>query len=145
MTLEILDSTKFKFQASCLQIRTSTRSQEGMEFHACRPRDEPVTIKDHAPGVKSSPYDYAPEFAAKTHPPSTAPRQDTHKPYPETGVSGQALDSDSDAFTSASDTLSGATSQSVYNDADMSKPLQGQEDGSYTTMGAVKGRKSAAT
>jgi hypothetical protein len=101
---------------------------QGTEFHASRPRDEPLTTHGHAPGVKASPADRAPEFSAETYPAGTAPKEHTYQPQTQSEVPGQAMNPDthSEAFTSAESTLPGATSQSVYNQTDFGRPNQGQ-------------------
>lgn len=72
--------------------------------------------------------DAAPAFSAQTLPPGTAPADRTFAPNTQTEVPSQAsypADADEDApFTSASDTLGGATSADVHTG--LGKPLQGQ-------------------
>jgi hypothetical protein len=63
----------------------------------------------------------APEFHAETHPPGTAPRENTFQPRPEGEVPAQAYGAQVDV----SDTLGGATSQDVHQG--LGQPLQGQE------------------
>lgn len=69
-----------------------------------------------------------PEFTAKTVPPGTAPSDRTFKPNSANAIPpGSEADNknkDADAGTSASDTLTGATSGDVY--AGLGKPVQGQ-------------------
>ncbi|KAI0203330.1 hypothetical protein F4808DRAFT_41035 [Astrocystis sublimbata] len=90
------------------------------EFHSRVPRSEPMEKGGHAPGVLVG-NDRIPEFHAETHPAGTAPREDTYQPRPEGENAPQATHE----MPRASDTMSGATSQSVY--AGMGKPVQGQE------------------
>ncbi|KAI1750496.1 hypothetical protein F4782DRAFT_509258 [Xylaria castorea] len=90
------------------------------EFHSRVPRSEPMEKGGHKPGVLVG-NDRIPEFHAKTYPPGTAPREHTYQPNPENEFPAQAYGT----APSAADTISGATSQSVYRG--MGKPIQGQE------------------
>jgi len=93
------------------------------EFTARKPRSEPMTTKGHAPGVQVG-NDAVPEFHAETHPPGTAPKQNTFKPNPQDDVSLQAQSSEPAARTDVEDTLGGATSADVHTG--LGKPVQGQ-------------------
>ena len=84
----------------------------------------------HQPG-KLVGNDAAPEFSAKTLPPGSAPADRTFQPNPVSETPGQANNPDvlrshgkESAQTTASSTLTGATSGDVYQG--MGKPLQGQ-------------------
>ncbi|KAI1398377.1 hypothetical protein F4819DRAFT_35730 [Hypoxylon fuscum] len=85
------------------------------EFHASKPRAEPLTTHGHKPGVKVG-NEAVPEFHMEQHAPGTAPREDTFQPRPEGEMPGANPD--------PSDTLGGATSQSVHTG--LGKPVQGQ-------------------
>ena len=127
-------------------------ANQGNEFHAARPRDEPLTTSgvspsplckpsiqchltipshhQHKPGVKVG-NDAAPEFHAKTLPPGSAPADRTFQPNPVSEVPGQALNDNvlrghgkESTHTTASSTLGGSTSADVYQG--LGKPLQGQ-------------------
>lgn len=69
-----------------------------------------------------------PEFTAKTVPPGSAPSDRTFKPNSANAIppasEADNKNKDADARTSASDTLSGATSGDVYTG--LGKPVQGQ-------------------
>lgn len=100
------------------------------EFHAARPRDEPLTTHGHKPGINVG-NDAVPEFHAKTFPPGSAPASNTFTPDSSSEVPGQA---DNDAVlrshgkestqTTASSTLGGATSADVHTG--FGHPGQGQ-------------------
>ncbi|KAI9850230.1 MAG: hypothetical protein M1824_003577 [Vezdaea acicularis] len=76
---------------------------------------KPLTTKGHAPGVKASPADHAPEFHAQTLPAGTAPPERTFAPNPTEEVPAQTAnpDVDPEGVTSAADTLGGASSKDV--------------------------------
>lgn len=72
-----------------------------------------------------------PEFTAKTLPPGSAPSDRNFKPHPVNTIppTSEAADNNNNkdpdaATTSASDTLTGATSRDVYTG--LGKPVQGQ-------------------
>ncbi|KAI6086441.1 hypothetical protein F4821DRAFT_238264 [Hypoxylon rubiginosum] len=84
------------------------------EFHSRKPGAEPLTTTGHKPGVKVG-NDAVPEFHMEKHAPGTAPREHTFQPRPE-GETPTEVD--------PSDTLTGATSQSVHTG--YGQPIQGQ-------------------
>merc|ERR1711988_252803 len=92
---------------------TDTMNSAQGEFHSRVKPSEPLTTKGHAPGVKVG-NDAVPEFHAETHPPGTAPKENTFQPNPVNEVPGQAENPDVQATTAASETLPGATSASVH-------------------------------
>ena len=92
---------------------TDTMNSAQGEFHSRVKPSEPLTTKGHAPGVKVG-NDAVPEFHAETHPPGTAPKENTFQPNPVNEVPGQAQNPDAQATTAASETLPGATSASVH-------------------------------
>lgn len=110
---------------------TDTMNSAQGEFHSRVKPSEPLTTKgvsitlpahlhlktdgdqQHAPGVKVG-NDAVPEFHAETHPPGTAPKENTFQPNPVNEVPGQAQNPDTQATTAASETLPGATSASVH-------------------------------
>ncbi|KAJ5226495.1 hypothetical protein N7468_007720 [Penicillium chermesinum] len=106
--------------------------------------DAPQTTKGHKPGVKVNEADQRPEFHMETHPPGTAPASNSYTPNAdETGSQANnpnVLGSqDKEAtYTSAGDTLMGATSQDVHTG--LGKPLQGQTNVELAHDGA-HGRK----
>jgi hypothetical protein len=69
----------------------------------------------HAPGVKVG-NDAAPEFSAQTLPAGTAPAERTFKPNTESEIPGQAMNPNiaKETWTSAQDTIGGATSADVH-------------------------------
>ena len=79
----------------------------------------------HKPGVLVG-NDAAPSFSAKPIPAGTAPAERTFEPNTTSAIPSQALNDQQDpsTYTSASSTLSGATSADVYTG--LGKPLQGQ-------------------
>jgi len=90
-----------------------------------------LTTAKHQPGRLTSSKDAAPEFAAQTLPPGTAPRESTFQPQPTEDVqqsTSLATDSstlEGDSTAAAADaTLTGATSADV--NAGLGKPIQGQ-------------------
>ncbi|MCJ1469109.1 hypothetical protein MMC07_007742 [Pseudocyphellaria aurata] len=97
------------------------------EFHPSVQRDEPLTTHGHKPGALVG-NDAVPTFSAQTLPAGTAPSDRTFEPNSATEIPSQAShpsDADKDApFTSAADTLGGATSADVHTG--LGKPLQGQ-------------------
>ncbi|KAI1765662.1 hypothetical protein GGR53DRAFT_254093 [Hypoxylon sp. FL1150] len=86
------------------------------EFHSRKPGAEPLTHHGHKPGVKVG-NDAVPEFHAEKYPPGTAPREHTFQPHPEGEIPVQ------EQVTDPSDTLTGATSQTVHTG--YGKPMQG--------------------
>jgi hypothetical protein len=85
----------------------------------------------HKPGVKASPKDQVEEFKAKTLPPGSAPPDRTFRPNTQAEVPSQAnndatIDNDDaeETYTSAADTLGGATSADVNKGA--GRPMQGE-------------------
>ncbi|TVY65639.1 hypothetical protein LSUE1_G006976 [Lachnellula suecica] len=85
------------------------------EFHSSVPRSEPLTTKGHAPGVKVG-NDAAPEFSAETLPAGTAPADRTFQPDTTSSIPGQANNPNvtKETWTSAQDTIGGATSADVH-------------------------------
>ncbi|MCJ1402139.1 hypothetical protein MMC11_005358 [Xylographa trunciseda] len=90
------------------------------EFSSKIPRSEPLTTSGHKPGVKVG-NDAAPEFSAQVLPAGSAPADRTFKPNPINETPGQANNDDTlrahgkeSTYTSASDTLGGATSGDVH-------------------------------
>lgn len=85
------------------------------EFHSRVPRSEPMTTKGHAPGVKVG-NDAAPEFSAQPVPQGTAPSGRLFTPNTQSSIPGQANNPDisKDTWTSAQDTIGGATSADVH-------------------------------
>ncbi len=80
------------------------------------PKTKPtLTLSQHAPGVKVG-NDLAPEFAAQTLPAGTAPTERTFKPNPVSETPGQGNNPNiaKETWTSASDTIGGATSADVH-------------------------------
>jgi hypothetical protein len=91
----------------------------------------PSSPPQHKPGVKASPKDEVQEFEAKTLPPGSAPPGRTFKPRKQAEVPSQAnndatFDNDDveETYTSAADTLGGATSADVNKG--MGRPMQGE-------------------
>ncbi|TPX11392.1 uncharacterized protein E0L32_001210 [Thyridium curvatum] len=89
------------------------------EFRSRVAPSEPLTTKGHAPGVKVG-KDAAQEFHAEAYPAGTAPAKFTHQPNPgpEDTAGGQR--------TSTEALLPGPTSQQIYNETDLGKPIEGQ-------------------
>merc|ERR1712000_718625 len=87
---------------------TDTMNSAQGEFHSRVKPSEPLTTKGHAPGVKVG-NDAVPEFHAETHPPGTAPKENTFQRNPVNEVPGQAQNPDTQATTAASETLPGAS------------------------------------
>jgi len=85
------------------------------EFHSRVPPSEPLTTKGHAPGVKVG-NDAAPEFRAQTLPTGTAPADRTFQPNTRDEIPGQANNPNisKETWTSAQDTIGGATSADVH-------------------------------
>lgn len=107
------------------------------EFHASKPRAEPMTTHGHQPGQLTSEADQAPEFHAKVLPAGSAPPEHTFEPNSTGETPGQALDNPAlnaaskakdveagQGSTAASDTLQGATSGDVHTG--LGHPGQGQ-------------------
>jgi len=85
----------------------------------------------HKPGVKASPKDQVEEFKAQTLPPGSAPSDRTFRPNTQSEVPSQAnddatIDNDDaeETYTSAADTLCGATSADMNQG--VGRPIQGQ-------------------
>jgi hypothetical protein len=70
-------------------------------------------VSQHKPGVLVG-NDRVPEFRAETHPPGTAPAENTFTPNTQSEVPGQAFNDFMENPTSASATLQGATSADVH-------------------------------
>ncbi|KAK2836824.1 hypothetical protein FQN49_006687 [Arthroderma sp. PD_2] len=98
---------------------TSNIPHPAGEFTPSRPQDHHLGGPKHKPGVKASPADNVPEFHAETVPIGSAPREYTYQPHPSEEDAGQE-----EGGTSASATLTGATSADVYKG--LGKPLQGE-------------------
>ncbi|KAF7511017.1 hypothetical protein GJ744_005563 [Endocarpon pusillum] len=101
------------------------------EFKPRQPRDEPMTTKGHQLGQLVSEKDKAEEFTAKTLPPGSAPKDRTFQPNNLSEVPSQANNPDvlpdddkEPTYTSASDTLGGATSKDVNKG--LGRPMQGE-------------------
>ena len=94
----------------------------------------------HAPGVQVG-NDAIPEFSAKTMPAGTAPADRTFQPNPISENLGQAANPDAPAEsqTSASDTISGASSADVHQGLGL--PIQGQSSQQLHGSGVSKGAK----
>ncbi|PMD34056.1 hypothetical protein L207DRAFT_437584 [Hyaloscypha variabilis F] len=92
----------------------SSLSNQG-EFHSGVPPSEPLTTKGHAPGVKVG-NEAAPEFSAQTLPAGTAPADRTFRPNTQNEIPGQANNPNisKETWTSAQDTIGGATSADVH-------------------------------
>ncbi|KAE9379296.1 hypothetical protein N431DRAFT_478347 [Stipitochalara longipes BDJ] len=92
----------------------SSLSNQG-EFHSRVPPSEPLTTKGHAPGVKVG-NDAAPEFNAQILAAGTAPSDRTFQPNTQSEVPGQANNPNisKETWTSAQDTIGGATSADVH-------------------------------
>ncbi|KAK9420835.1 putative SMP domain-containing protein [Seiridium unicorne] len=95
------------------------------EFSGKIQASDPITTKGHAPGVKVG-NDLRPEYHAEVFPAGTAPEEFSHQPNAEGEVPGQQFNEFSTESTSASETLGGATSQTVHTG--LGKPVQGQEE-----------------
>ncbi|KAI4866468.1 hypothetical protein F4820DRAFT_416668 [Hypoxylon rubiginosum] len=94
------------------------------EFHSRKPRAEPLTTTGHKPGVKVG-NDAVPEYHMEKFEPGTAPREHTFQPRPEEGETpAEYSNVETQRSTDPSDTLGGATSQSVHTG--LGKPTQGQ-------------------
>ncbi|KAL8786534.1 MAG: hypothetical protein Q9195_008165 [Heterodermia aff. obscurata] len=96
----------------------SLTNQQG-EFHASKPRDEPLTTHGHKPGLQVG-NDAFPEFTAQTLPAGSAPASNTFTPNP----SADPTENLPSTETSAADTLGGATSADVHTG--LGHPGQGQ-------------------
>ena len=72
-------------------------------------------MQQHAPGVKVG-NDAAPEFNAQTLPAGTAPSDRTFAPNAQNEIPGQAMNPNisKETWTSAQDTIGGATSADVH-------------------------------
>ncbi|ROT41677.1 hypothetical protein SODALDRAFT_331448 [Sodiomyces alkalinus F11] len=70
-------------------------------------------MDQHAIGTKVGNDAYQ-EFHAETHPPGTAPKENTYQPQTQHEVPGQASNPYTTTRTEASDTLPGATSADVH-------------------------------
>jgi len=105
-------------------------SNQTGEFSSRIERDEPQTTHGHKPGVLVG-NDAVPTFSAQTLPPGTAPSDRTFAPNPTSETPGQAnndaslaSDDKESTYTSATDTLGGATSGDVHTG--FGHPGQGQ-------------------
>ncbi|KAI1778732.1 hypothetical protein F4818DRAFT_227257 [Hypoxylon cercidicola] len=107
-----------------ITMSANTESLAGQgEFHSRKPRAEPLTTTGHKPGVKVG-NDAVPEYHMEKFEPGTAPREHTFQPRPEGETPAEYPNVESQRLTDPSDTLGGATSQSVH--AGPGKPVQGQ-------------------
>lgn len=102
----------------------------------------------HKPGVKVNEADQRSEYHAKAFPPGTAPASNSFTPNTN-DVGSQAnnpnvlgSEDKEPTFTSAADTLGGATSQDVYTG--LGKPLQGQTGVELAHDGAHGRKKQSA-
>ncbi|ETS84465.1 hypothetical protein PFICI_02490 [Pestalotiopsis fici W106-1] len=95
------------------------------EFSARKPASEPLTRKGHAVGTKVG-NDAIPEYHAEVFPAGTAPQEFSHHANTEGEVPGQAFNEFDTTRTSASDTLTGADSQTLNKG--LGKPVKGQEE-----------------
>ncbi|XXH02145.1 hypothetical protein Hte_008513 [Hypoxylon texense] len=93
------------------------------EFHSRKPGAEPLTTTGHKPGVKVG-NDAVPEYHMEQFEPGTAPRENTFQPRPEGETPAEYPNVETQRLTDPSDTLGGATSQSVHTG--LGKPMQGQ-------------------
>lgn len=107
------------------RANAASEAAKNDEFSAKISPSEPITKKGHAVGVKVG-NDLAPEYHAEAFPPGTAPKESTFQPNTEGMVPGQALNEFATSRTSASDTLTGATSETLNKG--LGKPVQGMED-----------------
>ncbi|EEP76908.1 conserved hypothetical protein [Uncinocarpus reesii 1704] len=101
------------------------------QFHPHPPKSEHLESPKHKPGAKASPNDNAPEYAAETFAPGTAPPDRTFQPNPIEQVPGQALNENVERAhgkesvkTTASSTITGATSADVNRG--LGRPMQGE-------------------
>ncbi|KAI0173008.1 hypothetical protein GGR52DRAFT_431946 [Hypoxylon sp. FL1284] len=107
-----------------MSATTNSESLVGQgEFHSRKPGAEPLTTTGHKPGVKVG-NDAVPEFHMEKHTPGTAPREHTFEPRPEGETPAEDPNVETQRLTDPSDTLGGATSQSVHTG--LGKPVQGQ-------------------
>ncbi|EAS33526.3 uncharacterized protein CIMG_04550 [Coccidioides immitis RS] len=90
------------------------------QFHPHHHKCEHLESPKHKPGVKASPSDHAPEFAAETFPPGTAPADRSFQPNPVEEIPGQAMNENVEEAegkeavkTTAASTLTGASSADV--------------------------------
>ena len=90
-----------------------------------------LTREQHKPGVKASPADYTEEFHAEAHPPGTAPASQAFTPNTVNEPGSQANNPNVErghgkesVKTSASDTMTGSTSESV--NTGMGQPAWGE-------------------
>ncbi|KAJ4419617.1 hypothetical protein N0V85_000946 [Neurospora sp. IMI 360204] len=97
------------------------------EFHDKVPPSKPPHVSGHRLGHQLG-NEAAPEFHAKTFPPGTAPEEDSYQPNPIHEIPGQALNPDVDpsSRTDPLDAYRGSTSQSIYNQAQYGRPMEGQ-------------------
>ncbi|CAI7625581.1 unnamed protein product [Penicillium bialowiezense] len=116
---------------STLQNVDSVANPKQGEFKPSVAPEGPITTKGHKPGVKVNEADQRPEYHMQAFPKGTAPASNSYTPNPVSEVGSQANNPNVDrahgkesTFTSAADTLVGATSGSV--DQGFGKPLQGQ-------------------
>ncbi|KAK4231007.1 hypothetical protein QBC38DRAFT_277300 [Podospora fimiseda] len=98
------------------------------EFHDSIKPSKPMMTHGHQIGQKVG-NDAFPEFHAKTYPPGSAPKESTFYPNPISEIPGQANNDmmDPSSRTSPLD-MPGATSKSVYNEAPIGRPVEGQGD-----------------
>ncbi|KAF7533225.1 hypothetical protein G7054_g7254 [Neopestalotiopsis clavispora] len=95
------------------------------EFSLRKPASEPITRKGHAVGTQVG-NDAIPEYHAEVLDAGTAPQEFSYQPNTEGEVPGQAMNEFATERTSASDTLTGATSETLNKG--LGKPVRGQED-----------------
>ena len=100
-------------------VNTDPVSNQG-EFHASRPRDNPMTTKGHQIGTKASPTDGVSTFAAQTLPPGTAPEDRTFEPQ---NLEARARTGD-EVHPSPLEGIPGVTSRDVHTG--LGHPGQGE-------------------
>ncbi|MCJ1420837.1 hypothetical protein MMC32_007196 [Xylographa parallela] len=104
------------------------------EFSSKIPRSEPMMTSGHKPGMKVG-NDAAPEFSAQVLPAGSAPADRTFEPNPINETPGQANNDDTlrahgkeSTYTSASDTLGGATSGDVHTGLGLPTDISATEE-----------------
>ncbi|KAG0154157.1 hypothetical protein PDIDSM_1537 [Penicillium digitatum] len=115
-------------------------------FNPSPPRGDPITDKGHQLGRKINEADQHPEYHGQPFPSGTAPASNSHVPNPISSVPGQGNNSSVSAgqenevatYTSASETLRGATSGDVNRG--LGTPMQRQTNTEVRHNGA-HGRK----
>ncbi|KAK1780635.1 hypothetical protein QBC45DRAFT_99494 [Copromyces sp. CBS 386.78] len=109
------------------------------QFHSSVPPAEPRTTSGHQLGQQVG-NEAVPEFRAKTFAPGTAPEKDSYHANPIHATPGQALNPDVDpsSRTGPLDAFPGSTSQSVHNQTQYGKPMQGQTSRELHGMKAGK-------